>query len=82
MSFAAAIVLIVQSSAVATAPGAATTSASPSSPIAERVTARANVIRPARINFDIETSTASVTTRANTVQRGRDEAGTVWIEFS
>jgi len=82
MSFAAAFVLIAQSAASAGAPASADVASARSAPVAERVTARATILRPARISFDLESSEVSVNTRRTNVQRGRDAAGTVWVEFS
>lgn len=80
MSFAAAFVLISQS----IAPVAAEAPAAPvTGPVAERVSASVTILRPARISFQIgNEAETSGQERVRNVQRGRDAAGTVWIEFS
>ncbi len=91
MSFAAAFLLIAQSAVSAGAPSNANAPAprqnsipaSTPATVAERVTVSARILRPARIDFD-EASGADADdqTRSRAVQRGRDAAGTVWVEFS
>lgn len=77
MSLPCALLVIAQSGAAVAvdAPVART------APIAERVTARATVLRPARIRFTSEGQTVTATA-VEPVQRRRDDAGTIWIEFS
>ncbi len=80
MSLAIALLVIAQS--VAPAAG---TNAAPAriAPVAERVTVSVTVLRPARISFKItgeDKTTGETQNRA--VQRARDAAGIVWIEFS
>ncbi len=79
MSVATAILFIAQSTttAVADAPSARAT------PVAERVRASVRALRPARIIFQSENETeTSDENQSRNVQRGRDAAGTVWVEFS
>jgi hypothetical protein len=79
MSFAAAFIIIAQSAATGSggdAPAART------APVAERVTVSARVLRPARISFLVADGETTEEDRNRAVQRGRDNAGTVWIEFS
>lgn len=79
MGFAAAFVLIAQSAApaIAEAPRARQTSG----PI--YVTASARVLRPVSVRIR-RTRTGAVVESAHdiVVQRRRDAAGTVWIEFN
>ncbi len=82
MSLAAAFVMIAQAAAPTAASSGSVATPAPSSVVAETVTARARVLRPARITFDKETAEVSVTARSAEAQRGRDGAGTIWIEFS
>ncbi|MEM7779278.1 MAG: hypothetical protein AAF697_02680 [Pseudomonadota bacterium] len=80
MSFSVALILIAQStSPVASLPS----NQSPSAPVAERVTATVRVLAPERISLVLE---AGPEERANApaqrIQRSRDSAGTIWVEFS
>lgn len=81
MSFAAAFFLIAQSAVPATADSAVS---APAAPVAESVTASVRVLRPARIHFDRSSGEASIASAPDgpAPQRGRDDVGTVWIEFS
>ncbi len=79
MSFAAAFIVIVQSAATVSGGDAP---AARAAPVAERVTASARVLRPARISFLVADGETAEEDRNRAVQRGRDNAGTVWIEFS
>lgn len=77
MSLTAAIVFLTQSPApvVADAPARM--------PLAERVTASVRVLRPARISYESAAEAVEDERVRNVeVQRDRDAAGTVWIEFS
>lgn len=79
MSFAAALVLIAQATSPATAPQAV------SGPVrvAERATATVTIRRPAQVRIGRDGTVDVDTPRGvDTVQRSRDEAGTLWIEFS
>lgn len=80
MSLAAALVLIAQ----AASPGVAAPAAERGSAIAEQVRASVTVLRPARISVAAEGGKLSVDAPANgqSVQRSRDAAGTLWVEFS
>ena len=80
MSFAAAFLIVAQSAAAGSASDGP---AARAAPVAERVSASARVLRPARISFVVENGAeAADVSRNSAVQRGRDAAGTVWIEFS
>lgn len=51
--------------------------------VAVQATASARVLRPARISLGANGEIEHSDTQASAaVQRGRDSAGTVWIEFS
>lgn len=83
MVFAAALALIVQSAAPVASPGAFEAAARPTRTIATPATARARILRPAIITIDQRTAQPELGTPTGyNVQRERDEAGTVWIEFS
>ena len=80
MSFAAALLVVAQS-AVATA--APVPVSAPRAPVAERVTASVEILRPVRIVLaEEERAFANGEERADRGQRSRDAAGTLWIEFS
>ena len=52
-------------------------------PLAERVTASVRVLRPARISYESAAEAVEDERVRNVeVQRDRDAAGTVWIEFN
>ena len=75
MSFLAALALIAQSAAPVAAPAPAG--------VAEQVTATVTVLRPARVVVDADGAVQlDSAPYAAPVQRSRDAAGTVWIEFS
>lgn len=79
MSFAVAVLLIAQSAAPS-AP--ATVETRRPEPIAT-VTASARVLRPAVISFDAVDETSPEDQRTGVaMQRSRDAAGTLWVEFS
>lgn len=83
MISAAAVLLIAQSALPSAAAADASRLPARAAPIAERVTARATILRPARISFqELSGANDDQETRSHAVQRGRDAAGTVWIEFS
>ena len=84
MSFAVAIVLMTQSagSGVAIAPPKPA-SAAERAPIAQSSTATVRVLRPERISASLQAPPEERSNAAaRRVQRRRDEAGTIWIEFS
>ena len=75
MSLVAALALIAQS--------AAPVGAAAPAGVAERVTATVTVLRPARVVVDADgVAQLESAPYAAPVQRSRDAAGTVWIEFS
>ncbi|MAY20071.1 MAG: hypothetical protein CL955_05585 [Erythrobacteraceae bacterium] len=80
MSLAAALVLIAQ----AASPGVAPPAVEQRAAIAEQVRASVTVLRPARISVAAEDGSVSVDapTNGQSVQRSRDAAGTLWVEFS
>ena len=84
MSFAVAFVLMTQSAA----PGAASAPPKPASaavrtPIAQSSTATVRVLRPVRISASLEAPPQERrNAAAQRIQRRRDQAGTIWIEFS
>ena len=79
MSLAVALLVIAQSAAPAAGANAAPARITP---VAERVTVSVVVLRPARISFDINDEEETTgETRNRSIQRARDAAGTVWIEF-
>ena len=80
MSLAAALVLIAQ----AASPNVAAPAAERGAPIAEQARASVTVLRPVRISVAVEGGKLSVDAPANgqPVQRSRDAAGTLWVEFS
>lgn len=75
MGFVAALLIITHS-------GAPIVAEAPSRPVvAAQATAR--VLRPARISFQQDAEPDEARSAQNqSVQRGRDEAGTMWVEFS
>lgn len=79
MSLAAALLLVAQSAspAVAMAPAVSAT------PLAEQARARVRVLRPVQVSVARD---GAVEIEGDydprTVQRSRDAAGTVWVEFS
>ena len=79
MSLAAALALIAQSAVLVAAPVAA---AAPAGAV-EQVTASVTVLRPVRVVVDADGAVQlDSAPYAAPVQRSRDAAGTVWIEFS
>lgn len=84
MSLAAAFVLIAQSAApiAANAPAAGEAGAV-RAPVAEQVRASVTVLRAERISAVLESDAAEqANAPAKRIQRSRDSAGTVWVEFS
>lgn len=79
MSLAAALLLLAQSAT----PMAADAPVSRASPVAEQVRASVTVLRPARVSISRDGAVeVDSTADPRTVQRRRDAAGTVWVEFS
>lgn len=79
MSMAAAFLMIAQSAS----PAVADAPASRQAPVATSATASARILRPAVISFEINEDAETLEDARNqAVQRGRDQAGTLWIEFS
>jgi len=80
MSLTAALLIVAQSAA----PQAAEAAAPRARPIAVQVRASARVLRPARIDFSLASTIAGQSPNAavNGIQRERDAAGTVWVEFN
>ena len=80
MSLAAALLLIAQ----AASPSVPASAANGPAPMAEQVRASVTVLRPARISVAREEGKVSVDAPAGgqSVQRSRDAAGTLWVEFS
>ena len=84
MSFAVAFVLMTQSavSGVAIAPPKPA-SAAERAPVAQSGIATVRVLRPERISASLQTPPEELSNAAaRRIQRHRDEAGTIWIEFS
>ena len=79
MSLAASLLLIAQSAAPAVGDVPKPAGSSVAVPASATVTIRRAAV--IRVSDDGDTSVESATS-ANEVQRSRDEAGTVWIEFS
>ena len=80
MSFAAALLIVAQGTAATAAPIAVS---GPSAPVAERVNASVEILRPVRIVVaEEEQAFANGESRKDRAQRRRDDAGTLWIEFS
>ena len=79
MSLAASLLLIAQSAA----PAVGDAPKPSGSPVAVQASATVTIRRAAviRVSDNGDTSVEAVAS-ANEVQRSRDEAGTVWIEFS
>ena len=75
MNLTAALLLIAQSAAPA--------AVSAPAPVAERATATVTIVRPVQVRLT-EQGEVSVDGLAGdtTIQRNRDAAGTIWIEFS
>ena len=84
MSFAIAFVLMTQTAAsgVAIVPPKPA-SAAERAPIAQSSTATVRVLRPERISASLQAPPEERSNAAaRRIQRRRDEAGTIWIEFS
>ncbi|MEE4201651.1 hypothetical protein [Erythrobacter sp.] len=76
----ASVFVTVAQSATPVAGDAARTAGAP---VAERVEARVRVLRPERIDFRVRPAAqADEEPRRVGIQRQRDRAGTVWIEFN
>lgn len=79
MSLAAALVLIAQSAS----PAAAEAPVAGAMPVAERARATVRILRPAQVRVARD---GAVEVEGDhdprTVQRSRDAAGTLWVEFS
>ncbi|MHA7820982.1 MAG: hypothetical protein ACX930_15150 [Erythrobacter sp.] len=79
MSLASAFLILTQSAT----PAAAEAPASRAAPVAEQVRASATILRPARVSISRDGAVeVEGTPDRRTVQRSRDAAGTVWVEFS
>lgn len=79
MSLAAALLMFSQSAT----PVIADTPPARQGPIAVSARASVRVLRSARISSLLEVTEADAqASQSQAVQRGRDTAGTVWIEFS
>ena len=83
MSLAAALAFIAQSAAQSAALVAAPVAAAAPAGAVEQVTASVTVLRPVRVVVDADGAVQlDSAPYAASVQRSRDAAGTVWIEFS
>ncbi len=84
MSLTAAFLIVAQSAAPQVAQSSDIPATSRARPIAVQVRASARVIRPARIDFArvAAASEQSPNAAVNGIQRERDAAGTVWLEFN
>ncbi|MEP1421763.1 MAG: hypothetical protein ABJK59_08340 [Erythrobacter sp.] len=84
MSFTAALLIVAQSAAPQIAEASAASPASRARPVAVQARASARVLRPARIDFSqLQAASAQAPNASvNGMQRGRDAAGTEWVEFN
>ena len=75
MSIAAALLVIAQTAAPNAVPAPA--------PVAQRATASVAVLRPAQVRIASDGNLhVEVSDRAERPERRRDDAGTIWVEFS
>lgn len=84
MSLTAALLVLAQIASVGAGNEGTASQASTARPApVATATARAQIVRPVAVRFNRETQQVEVESRlTGKPQRGSDEAGTVWIEFS